>query len=97
MRTAKISLGCGLLAALIIAALSFLIDRDFSQKAAGYLGLGLIIITVIISGALVSGDRQRANDFTESRADKKWKNNFAGACFLAAVPLLLLWGYYNYF
>ncbi|MFD0693836.1 DUF5316 family protein [Paenibacillus sp. GCM10027628] len=63
----------------------------------GCIGLILIISTIITSSALISGDRQRANDNSETNNDKKQRDSISIACFLAAIPILLLWGYLKYF
>ncbi|MDU0204853.1 DUF5316 family protein [Paenibacillus sp. MAH-36] len=49
------------------------------------MGLILIISTIFTSGALISGDRQRANDNTETTNDKKQRGSISIACFLAAI------------
>ncbi|WP_442953122.1 DUF5316 family protein [Paenibacillus sp. Soil750] len=52
---------------------------------------------MVTSGSLISGDRQRSNDNTETTYDKKQRDSISIACFLAAIPILLLWGYLKYF
>ncbi|WP_162251229.1 DUF5316 family protein [Paenibacillus sp. Root444D2] len=77
--------------------MSLFLNSGFSQRISGCIGLILIISTIITSGALISGDRQRANDNTETTNDKKQSDSISIACFLAAIPILLLWGYLKYF
>ncbi|MDR6550940.1 DUF5316 family protein [Paenibacillus qinlingensis] len=97
MRLAKLSLISGLIIALIIFILSLFLKNGISQRISGGIGLILIITTILTSGSLISGDRQRANDSTESTNDKKQRDSISIACFLAAIPILILWGYLKYF
>ncbi|MFD0695321.1 DUF5316 family protein [Paenibacillus sp. GCM10027628] len=97
MKTVKLSFLSGLIVTLIIFILSLFLNSGISQLISGYIGLILIISTVITSGALISGDRQRANDNRDITDDKKQRDNISIACFLAAIPILLLWGYLKYF
>lgn len=97
MKSAKLSLLSGLIVTLILFILSLFLNSGFSQRISGYIGLILIISTIVTSGALISGDRQRANDNRETTNDKKERDNISIACLLAAIPILLLWGYLKYF
>jgi hypothetical protein len=69
LKLAKLSLLSGLIE--IIFVLSFFLNSGFSQRISGWIGLILIISTIITSGALISDDSQRANDNTETTYDKK--------------------------
>lgn len=97
MKLAKLSLISGLIVTLFIFILSLFLNNAFSQRISGCIGLLLIITTIITSGSLISGDRQRANDHIETTNDKKQRDSISIACFLAAIPILLLWGYLKYF
>jgi hypothetical protein len=97
LKLAKLSLISGLFVTLIIFILSLFLNSGFSQRVSGCIGLILIFSTIITSGSLISGDRQRANDRTETTNDKKQRDRFSIACFFAAIPILLLWGYLKYF
>ncbi|WP_308635794.1 DUF5316 domain-containing protein [Paenibacillus silvisoli] len=97
MKLAKYSFLSGLLISLVLFILTFFINNDVIQRISGYSGLALIAFTVILSGAMISGDRQRANDSSEDPKEKKQRENAAMACFLAAIPILLLWGYLEYY
>ncbi|WP_219838186.1 DUF5316 domain-containing protein [Paenibacillus sp. R14(2021)] len=97
MKLAKYSFLSGVLLSFILFVLKFFTNHDVIQRVSGYIGLALIVFTVITSGAMISGDRQRANDRIEDRNDKKQRENTAMACFLAAIPILLLWGYLKYY
>jgi hypothetical protein len=96
LKLAKLSLLSGLIVTLIISVLSLFLNSGFSQRISGWIGLILVISTIITSGALISGDRQRANDNTETTNDKKQRDSTSIASFLAAIPILLLWGYLKY-
>ncbi|WP_227872396.1 DUF5316 domain-containing protein [Paenibacillus albus] len=67
------------------------------QRVSGYIGLVLFICTIITSGAMVSGDRQRANYSMEDTGDKQQRENVAMACLVAAIPILLVWGFLKYY
>lgn len=97
MKLAKLSLISGLIVTLFIYILSLFLNSGISQRISGCIGLILILTTIITSGSLISGDRQRANDSTETTNDKKQRDSISIACFLAAIPILLLWGYLKYF
>lgn len=97
MKLAKLSLLSGFIVTLVIFILSLFLNSGFSQRLSGCIGLILIITTIITSGALITGDRQRANDSRETTNDKKHRDSISIACFLAAIPILILWGYLKYF
>lgn len=97
MKLAKLSLISGLIVTLLIYILSLFLNSGISQRISGCISLILILTTIITSGSLISGDRQRANDSTETTNDKKQRDSISIACFLAAIPILLLWGYLKYF
>lgn len=60
------------------------------MEAAAALSSALIVLAVILSGSAVSGDRERANGFSETKDDRrsrfKWAQNFLWA----AVPCLFV-------
>jgi hypothetical protein len=66
LKLAKLSLISGLIVTLIIFILSLFLNSGISQRISGCIGLILLITTIITSGSLISGDRQRANDSTEA-------------------------------
>lgn len=93
MKLAKYFFLSGLLASLILWALTIFINSDTIQRISGYTGLGLFIIAIITSGSMVSGDQQRVNFYTEDPRDRREREHVAMAFLLAAIPILLLWGY----
>ncbi|MFC3844277.1 DUF5316 family protein [Paenibacillus sp. GCM10012304] len=58
--------------------MSFFLNSGLCQRISGWIGLILIIATIITSGSLISGDRQRANDNTEATNDKKQRESTRG-------------------
>lgn len=86
MKLAKLSLISGLTATLIIFILSLFLNSGISQRVSGCIGLILIISTIITSGSLISGDRQRANDNTETTNDKKTKGQYLYSMFSCRYP-----------
>ncbi len=58
MKIAKLSLISGLIVTILIYILSLFLNNAISQRISGCIGLILILTTIIISGSLISGDRQ---------------------------------------
>lgn len=56
----------------------------------GIIGCVLIVIAMIMSGSMVSGDRMRANIATETREHRNERNKFTANSFLMAVPNILI-------
>lgn len=52
----------------------------------GGIGIFFILISFILSGVLVSGDRMRANLATESDEDRNQRNNISFRSALIAIP-----------
>ncbi|SEO97664.1 DUF5316 domain-containing protein [Paenibacillus sp. OV219] len=96
MKLAKYSFLYGLIVSFVLLALTIFMNSSTIQRVSGVIGLVLFICTIITSGAMVSGDRGRANYSNEDPNDKKQRENVAMACFVAAIPILLLWGFLKY-
>lgn len=81
-------MGLGLL---LLGVFISLITKNWGQglKISGVLGLVSIIISAIISGALVSGDRVRANYATESSADSQQRRKLSLTLFLIGLPSMV--------
>jgi len=56
----------------------------------GIIGCALIVIAMIMSGSMVSGDRMRANLATETREHRDERNKFTANSFLMAIPNILI-------
>lgn len=56
----------------------------------GIIGCVLIVIAMIMSGSMVSGDRMRANLATETRKHRDERNKFTANSFLMAIPNILI-------
>ena len=77
----------GILLALVGVLASILIwDIEMVTTITGGIGLFFIVISFIFSGALVSGDRMRANLATESVEDRNQRNNVGFRSALIAIP-----------
>jgi len=49
----------------------------------------LILLSIVISGFAVSGDRMRANQAYEDHSDKKWRMEWTRNLMIAASPSIL--------
>ncbi|MFC5602777.1 DUF5316 domain-containing protein [Sporosarcina koreensis] len=77
----------GILLAVVGVLASIVIwDIEMVTTITGGIGLFFIVISLISSGVLVSGDRMRANLATESAKDNKQRNNVSFSSVLIAVP-----------
>ena len=76
----------------VVLLLIGLISNDWSivTKLFGYLGFGSVGLAAIFSGALISGDRIRANNATESKEDNLKRNRWANHLFLFGLPNILI-------
>lgn len=56
----------------------------------GYVSLGAVGVSIVLSGSLLSGDRSRANYHTEDAEDRRKRNNFIGKLLLFVSPYALI-------
>lgn len=61
-------------------------DEQFLLLYATFVGGGLWLVSAILSGALVSGDRIRANYATETAEDRANRHLWMIRFFLAGIP-----------
>lgn len=77
----------GILLSLIGILVSIVIwDIEMVTTITGGIGLFFIVIAFALSGALVSGDRMRANLATESVEGRNQRNNVSFRSALIAIP-----------
>ena len=77
----------GILLALVGVLASIVIwDIEMVTTITGGIGLFFIVISFILSGVLVSGDRMRANLATESVEGRNQRNNVSFRSALIAIP-----------
>ncbi|GAY76102.1 MULTISPECIES: DUF5316 domain-containing protein [Sporolactobacillus] len=86
---------------LTIAILLFVIGalspfRDFFASIAAVIGIVCLLISALASGALVSGDRNRANFATEDKKSRNERTGMMSRLFLLGLPnfvafIALLW------
>ena len=56
----------------------------------GYASLGAIGVCIILSGSMLSGDRLRANYYTEHAEDRQKRNSFISKLLLFVSPYVLI-------
>ncbi|MEK4627419.1 MAG: DUF5316 domain-containing protein [Solibacillus sp.] len=72
---------------LISILLSFIIwDIQMVHKLTGAISLIFFFVAMVFSGALINGDKIRANYMMESKEDRKNRNNITFRCLLIALP-----------
>ncbi|MCD7034797.1 DUF5316 domain-containing protein [Metabacillus sp. GX 13764] len=79
-------IGVGLAILAVLASLLF--GPGQLQSYLFITGAVLIGLSVIISGAAVSGDRMRANHYSETTADRRQRFSWSVKLLLAGVPSL---------
>lgn len=73
----------------IIVSLIFW-DVHMVTEITGAIGLVFIVVAMIFSGSLGSGDRIRANLATESDTNREYRNKVFTSSFLIAMPNLIV-------
>lgn len=74
---------------LVILATVFLIgDYMLAMKISFGIGIVLLLLSMIFSGSLVSGDRIRANYHTSTTEDRTLRNKWTLHLLIMAVPFL---------
>ncbi len=89
-------LGVGLLLSLLgsVVAIAFW-DIHMVADITGMIGLTFLVISMLMSGAFVNGDRARLNATIETNDDRKQRNQVVTASLLIALPnFLVMLGFY---
>jgi|GEM_PF-2631825 len=63
----------------------------------GFVALGALVVSIILSGAMLSGDRLRAYYNTEDPADRTRRNDLIGKLLLFASPYAAIAGVLYFF
>lgn len=78
------------LAGLLLLAVGLIItlftSLETGLRIPAEIGLVMILISAVISGALISGDRIRSSYAEESSEDKKRRNRWSTNLFMAGLP-----------
>lgn len=81
----------GVLTSLLLTGVAYLLpDYPLLLKATGWIGGICLLISMVLSGSLVSGDRARANYTHESKEDRQLRNKAVYVLLLFGVPHLLV-------
>ncbi|RED66158.1 DUF5316 domain-containing protein [Cohnella lupini] len=78
-----------ILTSLLISLTSYFIGGEsLTLKVNFYIGISLLVIAMIMSGSLVSGDRMRANFHTSTPEDRKQNNKWTGRLIIISIPFI---------
>jgi hypothetical protein len=83
------------LVGLIISGLFYVIflmlrDEHLFLNLTGWTGLSALIIAMVFSGALVSGDRLRLNTSIETKKERDSRFNVSGILLVFSLPFLII-------
>lgn len=86
----KVSFGIGLVTA-IIGLLIGLILNDWSMtvKVCGYIGGGCLVLVGLLNGAFISGDRNRANYYMETKDTRREKESVTNHLLVISLPNII--------
>ncbi|WP_187355265.1 DUF5316 family protein [Paenibacillus tengchongensis] len=79
----------GVIIASVISFIS-LFDQGLAMTISGFLGGGLLILAMVFSGSLNSGDRMRANYSRENYKERNERFKMTEACLKLGLPSLAL-------
>lgn len=82
---------CGVLIAFVTSIGTWFLDESQNvAKVTGGTGLLFLILSMIISGSLVNGDRMRANFATETEGDRKERLSWTTKLALLGLPGIIV-------
>lgn len=89
-------LGIGMLLSLVGIVVAIVIwDIHMVADITGMIGLIFLVISMLMSGAFVNGDRVRLNAATETDEGRKQRNQVMTSSLLIALPnFLVMLGFY---
>lgn len=89
-------LGLGTLVALLGIVVALVVwDVHMVADVTGMIGLVFLVLSMIMSGAFVNGDRVRLNAATETDKGREERNRLVTRSLLIALPnLLVMLGFY---
>lgn len=80
----------GAILSLVIALLAgFLWDWKQAMNVSGGAGIILLLLAGIFNGALISGDRMRANQGAETAENREFRSKLSSTFFIFGFPFLL--------
>lgn len=83
-------MGAGIILLILVSLVSFFLgDWSILFKFSGVIGLASFLISGLLSGVFVSGDRIRANYTNEDDEDKGIRQGWASKLFLFGLPNLV--------
>ncbi|MFS0861189.1 DUF5316 domain-containing protein [Fredinandcohnia sp. 179-A 10B2 NHS] len=86
----KKSLGIGFLTLGISTIIAVLLqDISLYYKISGGIGIGALILSGVTFGAFISGDRMRANYYSEEKSEREKRVKTATNFFLAGLPNII--------
>jgi hypothetical protein len=81
----------GLVTALIVVFITLCMNQlSLAKTILGYIGGGSLLLGAVISGALVSGDRMRANTSSEDNETRNSRMKVSGSFLKLGAPNLIL-------
>lgn len=77
------------LAVIIAIVLGLFSDWELAIKVTGGIGVSSLLLSGILTGSFISGDRARANMSIETTEDRKFRNKYSSLLFLFGLPFLI--------
>lgn len=74
----------------IALCLGLLSGWGLAINVTGGIGIVLLLLAGILTGAFISGDRARANYMVESKENKDFKKKYSAVLFLCGLPFLII-------
>lgn len=87
----KISFGIGVITAIIGLLIGLMInDWSMTVKVCGYIGGGCLVLVGLLNGAFISGDRNRANYYMETKDTRQEKERVTNNLLVISVPNIIV-------
>lgn len=87
MNNVKI-IGVSLLILLLIFIFTMVTSYDFYQLSL-YFALGITVIAIVFSGALLSGDRTRANNYSDKES-RETSMKYSSVMMISSIPFYVV-------
>ncbi|OOM78026.1 DUF5316 domain-containing protein [Clostridium sp. BL-8] len=86
----KLSFFIGVLVAIVAHTIGVVLnDYNITLKIFGVICIGSFILSGILSGTFISGDRYRANSLSETKEDKNRRMKIVNKLILLSIPSLI--------
>lgn len=87
----KISFIIGLIITLVALVIGTLLKNyNITLQITGFVSVGCIIISGLLNGSFVSGDRYRANYLSETKNDRDKKSKIINHLLLVLIPNIIV-------